>query len=224
MHAFAQSGSCGVDEKENGEIYAYGVDNAAGVAVATSVLTDVVSSGAPVNVSVLYTSGEEAGFVGLLDGIAHLATEAGSRMAKWTWIVVDSSDQGKSRVCRIDQWLAEVERPQVEPALFEEDSSAPAETQLRCPLRCAAVRRGDRSHYFEPATARMLYQAGLQARQKHQQAVNRHSRPTGILTAGGWGSAASLREGFARRTSCSVSGTWPTLNGVTPDFMIHLPV
>ncbi|MDP9175717.1 MAG: hypothetical protein M3O30_17895 [Planctomycetota bacterium] len=168
VHAFSQSTGRGVDIKDSGEVVAYGVDNAAGVAVATKVLTDLVLNGEGVNASVLYSTGEEAGFIGLLNWIAQDGRGLAEQAADWTWVVVDSSSQIRSGVRQLDQWVASASASQGAPT--EAHAGERRESEL-CPMRCASVRLGDKKRYYEPATARMLYQAALEARREHQHAV-----------------------------------------------------
>jgi len=140
------------------------VDNCAGVAVATAVLRTLVDSDADVNLSVLYTTGEEAGFVGLLRMLD------GSRLAgallDAVWIVLDASSHAGSTQIGMQEWYGlRVEgiqkREGVGGGVCDEVKGGD-----RCPENVAAIRLEDRCTIFDYSVALLLYQASLLVKSK----------------------------------------------------------
>jgi hypothetical protein len=180
-HAFGALGKLGVG-RDGDFIEAASVDNAAGVAVCTAVLSDVVRDGKPVNLTVLYTTGEESGFLGALsmgceDG--WIGAEADEDVL---WLVVDGSDVRQSRLAGLGAWRSfrfgtSVHDARWDEVLPEEPGSA---WRALSPMDVAAVRLEDRASIFEMSGALILYQAALAVRNRLLGETVRHmERPKG---------------------------------------------
>ncbi|HEY0464112.1 MAG TPA: hypothetical protein VGC79_07890, partial [Polyangiaceae bacterium] len=141
------------------------VDNCAGVAVATAVLRTIVDSDADVNLSVLYTTGEEAGFVGLLRMLE------GSRLSEAlldaVWIVLDASSHAGSSQIGMQEWYGQrVVGMQKGENKKEGASCDEVKSGSRCPENVAAIRLEDRCTIFDYSAALLLYQASLLVKSK----------------------------------------------------------
>jgi hypothetical protein len=146
-------------------ILAWGLDNGAGVAVSTSVITQLVHSREPLNASVIYTTGEKYGFTGLLEHIFRDAKRIAENKEVVAWIVVDSSDAGRARLLGLDQWR----RTRLTPDGHGiRDISLEADVLpsigLRCTTKTGVIRLEDLVSVFDLSAARMLYQAALHVR------------------------------------------------------------
>jgi hypothetical protein len=132
------------------------VDNCAGVAVATAVLRALIDRDVAANVSVLYTTGEEAGFLGLLTMLKGLDCAASHEYENAIWIVVDaSSHEGSSRT-GLDDWRAQ--------RIIAKDDTVL--TSDRCPMDVTAIRLEDRCTIFDYSVALFLYQASLRVKSR----------------------------------------------------------
>ena len=83
------------------------VDNFAGVSVATAAVAKIAleaSANPGTNVSVLYTTGEEAGMVGAISLLERNENRLLRSSANTTWVVIDSSNVDEGRRIGIDRW------------------------------------------------------------------------------------------------------------------------
>jgi hypothetical protein len=128
------------------------LDNAVGVVSASHALRQVISKGRSVNVSVIYTIGEEVGFLGAI------AMGMGPPMKAWRnkqlhCVVVDTSSRACSYVVRRAQWRRMLKSGEsVEKAYLESADQ-----------RFAAVRLCDRGASFSASVSRFLVQAAIGA-------------------------------------------------------------
>jgi len=155
------------------------IDNLAGVAAATSALTRLAVENANTNASVMYTVGEEARMVGLVDLAARMDDSLYRHADAVTWVVVDSSDVAKAFSVGLDSWKSwrldlssdqsgsipqlEQVRTSVQDSAFW-DRAVPGET-VSCRDDVAAVRLEDRAMIYDLAVARFLFQSALDARE-----------------------------------------------------------
>lgn len=150
------------DPQRSDSLSAPYVDNGAGVAVATAVLRAVVQRDLAANVSVLYTSGEEAGFLGLLALLRDLPPELGNEFEKAVWVIVDASAHERSAQVGLEHWHRRRVRDH-DDMVYKTD---------RCPVDVASIRLEDRCTLFDYSVALFLYQASLRVRRllgrKHQ--------------------------------------------------------
>lgn len=158
-HIFLGTNRLGTDPATK-NVFAWGIDNAAGVAVATSVLSELVLGSVPVNATVVYTSGEKAGFTGILRAVTQSSGKLSTTDEDLGWIVVDCSDAAYSRVMGLDQWRRT--RSGVDSSV-DLSMALPGRMQ-RFPIHAAAIRLEDASSTFDLSMARMLYAAALTAR------------------------------------------------------------
>lgn len=136
----------------DGFIAAPCVDNRAGVSVVTSVLEGVAAAEWPVNIDVLYTTCEEAGFCGI---VRHLAAHPDLvNDDDVTWIVVDSSNKNRAIVETLPDDLRR-------PFNFEQKRE-----RIGIDLNRAVIRTGDKHHCFSRQVAQMLHAASLNALRK----------------------------------------------------------
>ncbi|MFL6263623.1 MAG: hypothetical protein ACJ76Y_28340 [Thermoanaerobaculia bacterium] len=143
----------GFNIDDDGIIEAPCVDNRAGVSVVTSVLEGLCAADWEVNVDVLYTTCEEAGFCGTVRHIlAHPELIANDDL---TWIVVDSSNKNK---CLVENLPHDLRHP------F--DLGRMREEEVVIDLPCAVIRTGDKHHCFSRQVAQMLHAASLNASRK----------------------------------------------------------
>lgn len=160
FQAFSDRAGCRLGN--NGEILSWSVDNAAGVAACTAVLTKIITERAAVNVSVIYTTGEERGMIGVLRVIASDHLPVFNRGTENLWIVVDSSSCPDARIVGLDEWrrarlLKNMQirsRHVVSPNGF---GTASAHSS-------AVIRLEDKLSIFDLSSARMLYQAAMNVR------------------------------------------------------------
>jgi hypothetical protein len=150
-------------EKTRGATLGWGIDNAAGVAVATCVLTKLIMEEAMVNASVIYTTGEKRRFAGLLAMIEHDSVELSRSGAENLWIAIDCSDAQWSHMVGLDEWrhvrLTAGPRRRSDAILRAKPAATP---------KSAFIRLEDRDCCFDLSTSSFLYQAALGARAKLQ--------------------------------------------------------
>jgi hypothetical protein len=147
---------------EDGVISSPCVDNHAGVAVASTVLEAVCLGAWRVNIDILYTTCEEAGYCGIVEYILDSPDEIENR--ELVWIVVDCSNR---HTC----WFEDVPDALRRPAPSgrngiaysrEVDEGRNKETDLRTVL----IRTGDQRSVFSRSVGHMLHVASLNALRK----------------------------------------------------------
>ena len=138
------------------------IDNSAGVAVCTLALEELAKHNAEANLSVLYTTGEEAGFLGLLSLITGGETAFHDLIRQAVCVVVDSSKVDSSVRAGIGDWHRRrwIERDHCVRDELSENSAA------RCPLDVAAIRLEDVWSLYDVGVARLLYQSALGVQRK----------------------------------------------------------
>lgn len=148
------------------EVQGWTLDNAVGVYVATRMLEQIVDEAGrdrqdPINVSVIYTSGEEEGFTGLLHHLRAEARSVRKSLDDTLWLVIDCSAASKVHQWTLDEWVHRRVRTTV---------AADAETARQVDviggpivgeLRCVGIRVEDKGSLLDPSAARLLVQAAI---------------------------------------------------------------
>lgn len=140
------------NEQPGQQIQAAYIDNCAGVAVSLATLGEIARAELPVNVGVLLTSGEEAGFIGMQE-VIRSDTQAARALMDSVCIVVDSSDVERSIREPLGAWNRRLAKNGRHP-----------EKRRICPRECVAIRLGDKWTHYDPGVARLLYQAAIGVR------------------------------------------------------------
>lgn len=153
-----------IDIRANNHIRAAALDNVFGVTTATACLEHAAKEKLLANITVLYTSGEERGFVGLLATIANLDEIVRPEHRDETiWIVLDCSSREHSGLIGLDAWRASmIQNGQFTEAVYNIDLlSGIDQGSTRCDIKRPVIRLEDKGSLFDSRVSRLLLQASL---------------------------------------------------------------
>ena len=158
-------------DEDSGDLRASCLDNFAGVSAATSALTRVVEKGMRANLTVLYSIGEEARMLGMLDILMNEPLFLMDSLAQDDlWLVLDSSDVNHSYSVSLEAW-ARARRDNLAlgpvPPMHDADGPAYEDDRMEAPEfgpcsdELCSVRLEDKATIFDPGVARFLFQAQI---------------------------------------------------------------
>jgi putative aminopeptidase FrvX len=139
------------------------IDNCAGVAIASCVVALAAVKGFEADVAVLYTVGEEKGFLGALGAVYDWESVIDDT-DEVVVVVLDASSQPESFQVALERWESLRHGEAVVGKDIDDLCSKGVWMPSRCAFDIACVRAEDAATIFDAGPARLLYQAAIAIR------------------------------------------------------------
>ena len=195
-------------DEETGIIKADALDNTAGVAAATTTLLRAVNGACRVNLTVLYTTGKEAGYLGLKQWVEESIGD--DEESEVLWIALDCSSRDDSIEVPIDACIRRASsNPSESVGVLRRDQGR------KYPADRAAIRVADGVSWADYAASRLLQQGAIESAVRELEGKQSdRSRPvpiaSGAIFAGGACEMSVLRAA-RHRDLASVCGNFGSL-------------